>query len=91
MTSGHCAHKPYLASVQMPRTIPSYIRGVIRGPDVFDDGDYREDEFDERFEMVSDHEEDEGTNLDVEEASGENDEDDDFQSEDEDLMGDIYG
>ena len=58
------------------------VREVIRGPDEFDDGNYGEDEHDE---------EDEGTNLDVQEEYDEIDEDDEFQPEDDDLMGGIYG
>jgi hypothetical protein len=64
---------------------------VIRGPDEFDDGNYGEDEHDEWFEIMSDPEEDEGANLDVQEEYNEFDEDDEFQPEDDDLMGDIYG
>jgi hypothetical protein len=67
------------------------VREVIRGPDEFDDGDYGEDDHDEWFEMIPDPEEDEGTNINIEEGSDEIDNDDDFQPGYEDLMGDIYG
>ncbi len=64
---------------------------MIRGSDEFDDENYGEDEYDEWFEIMSDPEEDEGTNLDVQEEYDEINEDDEFQPEDDDRIGDIYG
>lgn len=66
------------------------IRDMIRGADM-DDGDYGEDDFDEWFEVIPDPEVDEGTNLNVEEESDDDEFDDDYFPEDEDLMEDLYG
>lgn len=62
---------------------------MIRGPDEFDDGNYGEDDYDEWCEMINDPEEDEGTNLDVEEGSDVDE--DDYFPEDEDFIEDLYG
>lgn len=65
---------------------------MIRGAKYFDDGDYGTDEYDEWIEMMPDPEQDEGTNLDVEEDDDDDDDDDDdYFSEDEDIMEVLYG
>jgi hypothetical protein len=65
------------------------VRDMIRGADM-DDGDYGEDDYDEWFEVVDDPEQDEGTNLDVEEGSDDDYDDNDYFPEDGDLMEDLY-
>lgn len=64
---------------------------MIRGAKYFDDGDYGEDEYDEWIEMVPDPEEDEGTNMDIEEDDDSDEDDGDWFEEDDDLMEVLYG
>jgi hypothetical protein len=67
------------------------VREMIRGAKYFDDGDYGEDEYDEWIEIVLDPEEDEGTNLDVEEDESDDGEDGDWFGEDEESIEVLYG
>lgn len=62
------------------------VRDMIWGAKYFDDGDYGEDEYNKWIEMMPDLEEDEGTNLDVEENESNDDKDRDWSEEDEDVM-----